>query len=223
MIVTADELWCNQVTKQWAFTGFRSGLLQGVQEGAAWALDNLAVDNHANQAAIAGAGAIPPPVRLLGSGSEGVQQHEADALGNLAVNTPANRAAIAAGGGIPPLVRLLGRGSEGVQELAATALAVLAFDNDANRAAIAAAGAIPPLVRLLGSSSAAVQEHAAMALMVLTANDSNRLQTSRLRTLLRALDYKALRHLGCTHVGGGALSSVISHPLILLALCGRCR
>ena len=27
MIVTADESWCNQATKPWAFTGFRSGLL----------------------------------------------------------------------------------------------------------------------------------------------------------------------------------------------------
>ena len=40
MIVTADELWCNQATKQWAFTGFRSGLLHcgwhaaGPAEGA---------------------------------------------------------------------------------------------------------------------------------------------------------------------------------------------
>ena len=28
MKVTADESWCNQATKPWAFTGFRSGLLQ---------------------------------------------------------------------------------------------------------------------------------------------------------------------------------------------------
>ena len=65
--------------------------------------------------------AIPPLVRLLGSGSVGMQEEAARALWNLAANIHANQAAVAAAGIILPLVQLLGSSSEGLQGGAARA------------------------------------------------------------------------------------------------------
>ena len=70
------------------------------KEAAAGALRNLAV-NADNKVAIAGAGAIPPLVALLSSGTAaGKEEAAAGALWNLAL-TPDNRVAIAGAGAIP--------------------------------------------------------------------------------------------------------------------------
>ena len=84
-------------------------------EGAARALWILAL----NHAAIAAAGAIPPLVRMVGTGSADIQEEAARALIILAVDNHANQAAIGAAGGILPLVRLRGSGSASLQSGAA--------------------------------------------------------------------------------------------------------
>ena len=55
------------------------------KEEATKSLANLATDDQ-NNAAIAGAGAIPPLVALVTSGSDSAKEYAACALGNLATN-----------------------------------------------------------------------------------------------------------------------------------------
>jgi hypothetical protein len=74
-----------------------------VQEGAAAALSNLARDNAENQTTIANAGAIPPLIQLLGSGSAGpLRLNAARTLCNL-TRVTANAVRVADAGGIPAL------------------------------------------------------------------------------------------------------------------------
>ena len=144
----------------------------------------LATDNSANKVSIARAGAIPPLVQLLGSGSsssEPARLYAAHTLRNLAADNGTNSVSIAGAGAIPLLVQLLGSSSnEAVREAAVCALGTLANNTEANRISIldsiARARTIPALVYLLGSSnSKAAREHAATALNYLAAqNDANR-------------------------------------------------
>ncbi|KAG1676481.1 hypothetical protein FOA52_002301 [Chlamydomonas sp. UWO 241] len=152
------------------------GSSAGVQENAAGALMNLALDAGL-KVTIAAAGAIPPLVQLLGSGSPpGVQEAATGVLMTLMTQNTVNQVAMAAAGAIPSLVRLLGAGSPaGVQEWTLVALSCLAENAD-NQVTIAAAGAIPPLVQLLGSGPPAdMQDNTAAALLNLAANSARTL------------------------------------------------
>ncbi|KAG1660384.1 hypothetical protein FOA52_007289 [Chlamydomonas sp. UWO 241] len=125
-------------------------------------------------AAVTSAGAIPPLVQLLGSGSAAeVQEKAAQALWGLSRVDAMNAVAIAAAGAISPLVQLLGPGSPaGVREKAAGALETLAKNRE-NAVTIVAAGAIPALLQLLSRGSSAEATSAAAALWCLSQNDEN--------------------------------------------------
>ena len=93
-----------------------------VQQHAAGALWNLALNND-NKDKIAAAGAIPPLVALLGpQSSSGVQQHAAGALWNLALNND-NKVKIRFAGGVAALTQLMESTTyEGVKRWAENAL-----------------------------------------------------------------------------------------------------
>lgn len=126
---------------------------------AALALGNLAC-TPAARAGIAGAGAVPGLVRIVGGAAAGgrpaadadARGYAAMALGNLAV-AQETRAGIVAAGGVGALVGLLSGVPPAVARYAAFALGHLTRDADV-RPAVEAAGAIPPLVRLAGTSGA---------------------------------------------------------------------
>ena len=83
--------------------------------------------NADNKVKVAAAGAIPPLVALLGSGtSAAVQMAAAIALGNLSANNADSQVMVAAAGAIPPLVALRDNGStQAVKDLAKGALIAL--------------------------------------------------------------------------------------------------
>jgi hypothetical protein len=75
----------------------------GSDEGrmyAAGALGNLAIDN---EAAVVGAGAIPPLVEMLRGASDEVRKHAGLALRKIMTINDASRAAVVAAGAIPLL------------------------------------------------------------------------------------------------------------------------
>jgi hypothetical protein len=69
-------------------------------------LGHLASGNDASRADVVAAGALPPLVWLLSSGSDSGKAEVAEVLGILSGNN-ANNAAIVAAGALPPLVKLL--------------------------------------------------------------------------------------------------------------------
>ena len=96
-----------------------------VQQHAAGALWNLALNND-NKDKIAAAGAIPPLVALLGpQSSSGVQQHAAGALWNLALNNDNNKVKIRSAGGVAALTQLM----ESTTDMVSKRLAKIALDN----------------------------------------------------------------------------------------------
>jgi hypothetical protein len=115
--------------------------------------------------AVVAAGALPPLVELLRSGSDDGKGYAAGALGMLADGNVDIMPVIVAVGALPPLVVMLSSGSEDGSKLyAVRALGVLAGGNVGIAAAVVAAGGIPPLVELLHSGSDEGKRHAWMAL-----------------------------------------------------------
>lgn len=116
-----------------------SGGSPAEREAAARAIAGAAC-KPANRQAIAEAGAIPPLVELLGSGSTGAREAAAEALANLASQTPSNAQAMVEGGSIPALIDLLSSGSAGSKAEAARGLTNIACNSPSRCHAIAAAG-----------------------------------------------------------------------------------
>ena len=102
-------------------------------------MGNLAFNHAANKVAIVAAGAVPPLVALLRSGSEPGKERSAGALLILAVNAE-NQVKIAAAGAIDPLLALQRNGSAEAQAISAGALTELAKTAE-NQETIAAARA----------------------------------------------------------------------------------
>jgi vacuolar protein 8 len=142
-------------------------------------LSNLAFGNDANKAAIMKAGAIPPLVQLLRSGSNECRVYAATALSHLmgAVASEegpqfcnvADRvaAAIVAAGAIPLLVELLRSDSDEGKTESARALQLLFSNGATNKKVIVAAGALPLLVELLQGRLYEGRKNAAFALYCL--------------------------------------------------------
>lgn len=110
------------------------------REAGARALADAAC-KPANRQSIADAGAIPPLVDLLGSGSGGAKEAAAEALANLASQTPSNAEAMVSAGCIPALIDLLSSGSIAAKAEAARGLTNIACNSPKRCQAIASAGA----------------------------------------------------------------------------------
>uniref|UniRef100_A0A0G4I9L8 Armadillo repeat-containing domain-containing protein n=1 Tax=Chromera velia CCMP2878 TaxID=1169474 RepID=A0A0G4I9L8_9ALVE len=87
----------------------------GVKENAAGVLAKLRVNDESGTA-IVDAGAIPPLVGLLTSGTDVAKENAARALAKLAVNDENSREIIAHAVAIPPLEALLNSGTDSAQE-----------------------------------------------------------------------------------------------------------
>ena len=87
------------------------------KESVAAQLANLSAQNHfTNSTMLFNAGAVPPLVRILASGSAKSQSSAAAALRSLAYEQPEHQKAIVEAGGVASLARLLKSGSAKVQE-----------------------------------------------------------------------------------------------------------
>ena len=86
-----------------------------------------------NQKEILAAGALPPLVNLLKSGSSEARENAAGVLWSLSVENPENRTKIANAGALPLLVNLLESSSYEARETAAGALMNLAVMNPENQ------------------------------------------------------------------------------------------
>ena len=156
----------------------RYGADAAVQHAGCGALQNLALNNDANKAAIAAQGGIGAVLGAMGGHREsaGVQKKGCGALRTLAYNSADNKAAVAAQGGIGVVLGAMGGHPEnaGVQEEGCGALRTLAC-NDDNMAAIAAQGGIGAVLGAMGGhpESAGVQEEGCGVLRNLASSSSS--------------------------------------------------
>ena len=143
---------------------------QEAKEQVAHLLDALAMQSTDHPLAMVNAGAIPPLVGLLESGTDGGQIHAASAIATIASVTKKYDSIVKAGA-IKPLVMLLRMGSQRAQTYAAAAIASVS-EQTSNKGLITRAGAISPLVRLVRSSvSVDAQVHASNAIANLSAEN----------------------------------------------------
>lgn len=135
-----------------------------------------ALDADVNiQGGIIKAGAIPPLVAMLRTGSAAAQAFAAQATANAAAYNADAQKAIAKLGSIPLLLALLASGK--AQTPAACALARLACDNAEIQHEISEAGGIAPLLALLNGLDVEAQVQAAAALSEM-ANDNRQTQAA---------------------------------------------
>lgn len=122
---------------------------------------------------IIAAGAVPPLVKLIGSGISNLQELAAAVLGNLCHESPANQEKVAKAGVFKALVDLLSADVGPAQE-AAYAIWNLTVGHEENSAKVVRCGAVPKLTELLKSTSDIAQENAAGALMHVTMSEEAR-------------------------------------------------
>jgi vacuolar protein 8 len=107
----------------------------------------LAFGNVDVAAAIVAAGALPPLVELLRSGSDEVKMCAAKVLGRDLADTDIDiAAAVVAAGAMSPLVELLYGGSDAVKKYASPALVSLGLGKPVLAAAIVRAGGHDPIL-----------------------------------------------------------------------------
>ena len=170
---------------------------------SAFAINQLARGNRANQLALADAGSIPPLVAMLGSPSSEMQANAAGALSGLSHENPENQAAVARTGAIAPLCSLVREGAANVKEQSAAALWSLSSDNAPNKATVAKLGGIEPLVGLLVSGSTdASLEFSVGALGSLAARHADNCETIAKMLVARLSSRMAM-------TGAGSVSSTL--------------
>ena len=124
---------------------------------AAHALWDHAYLNDADGVTIREAGAIPPLVGLLETGSADASYYAANVLETVAVNDE-NRVVIREAGGIPPLLALVEFGGTYSRPMSEDALRMLAHNNEDNAIATALArGRVEAIVELARRGSVTIR------------------------------------------------------------------
>ena len=148
------------------------------KEHAAALLDSLskqgtgldAKQTEENAVLIARAGAIPPLVSLVSTGSTIAQVHACGTLATIADGQPDFQAHIFEAGGVPALVHALRKGDAMTQQLAVFALASVSQLRLSQEAIVKAPGAVAALVALLNGG---VSDEAAVRACLTLANLSD--------------------------------------------------
>mmetsp|Transcript_24740 Transcript_24740/g.41341 ORF Transcript_24740/g.41341 Transcript_24740/m.41341 type:complete len:694 (+) Transcript_24740:414-2495(+) len=145
------------------------------KSNAVQALRNVVALGDAYRVAVVEAGALPPLMELLRSGSDEARANAAEVLGNLTFDDDDMETVdFVAAGAIPGLVEMLRGGSDEGRGKAAWVLRKLMASNHANKAAVTEASALPPLVELLRTGSKEGRANAAGALgILLSGNDTS--------------------------------------------------
>ncbi|KAH9323700.1 hypothetical protein KI387_018339, partial [Taxus chinensis] len=155
-----------------------SGILEE-QRAVAGELRLLAKRNGNNiiYIAEAGAGAIPPLIKLLSTQDQRTQEHAVTALLNLSIHD-GNKRTIVMAGAVPPIVEILKSGSMEARENAAATLFNLSFPNEHN-VTIGKSGAIPTLVDLLRDGNQRGKKDAVNAFFHLRVYQGNKVRALR--------------------------------------------